>query len=149
MVRVRNAEPPLVSRGRRKHVVEHLKNMKLRNSVGTTTTAFVMHKSETDPVKLGKLIWRMHNEPESVSEDEKKSLYIIGGNHSHEANLLALLVQKRNENFMGMISRVFAHIKWWNEKTQSIIKEGFDQIQCVSVIVIFHLCSPPRLRSVQ
>ena len=132
MVCIRNAEPPLVARERRNQIVEHLKNMKLRNSVGTTTTAFVMHKSETDPVKLGKLVWRMHNDPASVSEDERKSLIIIGGNHSHEANLRALLVQKKNENFMGMISRVFGHIKWWNEKTGTIIKEGFDQIQCVS-----------------
>ena len=113
----RNAEPPLVSRTRRKNVVEHLKNMKLQNSIGTTTTAFIMHKTETDPVKVGKLIWRILNDPGSLTAADKKCFVIIGGNHSHAANLLALMVQPKNDNFKGMTSRVFALLPklvgWW------------------------------------
>ena len=103
--------------------------------------AFVMHKTETDPVKVGMLLWRNQNDPGSIPPEQRKCLLIVGGNHSHAANLLALKIQQMNDNFKGMTCRCFAAIKWYDSKTGKTIEEGMKQINCVSYVEIYYYVS--------
>ena len=111
--------------------------MKLQNSTGSTTVAFIMHKTERDPRKVGAILYRILSDPKTAAAELRKQFIILGGNHSFAANLKCSEVRNgRDENFLGMVCQVFAFIDWWDDEEDCFIPEGKKQIDCVSYLRI-------------
>ena len=123
---------PLISREIRKHVVDHLKSMKLQNSSSSTTVAYVMHKYESDPRKVGQILWRIMQDPKIAAQELKKQFVILGGNHSFASNLAVLEIRPNDKNFLGMLCECYGFIDYWDDDQDDFLPEGKKMIDCVS-----------------
>jgi hypothetical protein len=126
------AVPPFRTKELNQEVVDKLASDKLDNGTSQITDAWVMHKSETNRKKLGRIVKQILDTPDCVMDTEQ--FMILGGNHTHASNL-KICKDNRNPppNFGSLRCVIFPYM---DEDEPDQLQIAQDVSSCVLVLCL-------------